>query len=219
MTQETLATIPAAKLERFLTELANLTEVKDRDNAFMRFQKRFSDMLTDLPSANEWCEGPPGTRQGGRMIHSSPEAEECIRVGYLSAAVTSIWRGPTPRERQFRALLLHRVVSAWKPAFLLPVEQLVHPGPFEQAILHLLKSEDRALVCGNPECPAPLFFRSRTKRRQEYCSPKCSGFGQRVAKRKWWATKGESWRNQRQERKRQNFAKRKETNNGTRKAR
>jgi hypothetical protein len=176
-------------------------------------------MLTDLPSAQEWCEGPPGTRHGGLLIYSSPEAEECIRIEYLSAAVMSIWRGPTPRERQFRTLLLHRVVSAWKPAFLLPLEDLSPPGPFEQAILHLLKSANCALVCGNPECPAPLFFRNRTKRRQEYCSPECSGFGQRVAKRKWWAAKGERWRNQREDKKRPSFGKRKETNNGSRKAR
>ncbi len=217
MTQKTLAAIPAAKLERFLTELANLAGVKDRDSAFMRLQKRFRDMLTDLPSAQEWCDGPRG-KPPGRLLKTSPRAEECIRIGYLSAAVASIWRGPTPRERQFRVLLLHRVVSAFKPTFLLPVEQLGHPGPFEQAILHLLKSEDRAVVCGNPECPAPLFFRSRTKRRQRYCSPECSGFGQRVAKRKWWATKGEDWRDQR-ERKWQNPSKRKETNDGTRKTR
>lgn len=218
MARKTLATIPVRTLERFLVELANLTEVKDRDKAFMRFQKRFSDMLMDLPSAQEWCEGPPGTLQHGRAIHTSPEAEECIRIGELSASVKSIWRAPTTRERQFRTLFLHRVVSRWKPAFLLPLEAVGLPGPFEQAILHLLKSEDRARVCGNPDCPAPLFFRSRTKRRQKYCSPECSGFGQREAKRKWWASKGEGWRNQRQERKQQ-LRDTKEGNNGSRKTR
>jgi hypothetical protein len=101
------------------------------------------------------------------------------------------------REKQCRALLLHRIISAWKPAFLVAsevVKDLSPPGPFEQAILHLLNSADRALVCGNPDCPAPLFFRSRTNRRQRYCSPKCSGFGQREAKRKWWADHGHEWR-------------------------
>src|SRR5947209_8114103 len=118
MGRKTLATIPAANLERFLRELANLKWEDSR--AIVRFLSRFQEMLTDLPSAEEWCEAPPGVREPpGRLIHSSPGYEEENRIGYLSVHVMSIWRGPTLPEKQFRALLLHRMISAWRPTFLL----------------------------------------------------------------------------------------------------
>jgi hypothetical protein len=216
MTRNALATIPPAKLERFLKELANL----HRDSrAFTRFLARFKDMLTDLPSAQEWCDGPPGIGRGaGRLLYSSPGFEEEHRLGALSVHVMSIWRGPTLREKQFRTLLLRPIISAWKPTFFLAadvVKDLSPPGPFEQAILHLLNSAGRALVCANPDCPAPLFFRSPTNRRQRYCSPECSGVGQRVAKRKWWAGHGEQWRKNQQHGKERKRGEK----NGTRKTR
>jgi len=193
--------LATARIERFLSALANLA---DDVAAVMAFVRRFGDMLADLPSAHEWCKG--SRRHPGRVIQTSPEAEESIRIGDLKAHVMSIWRGPTSLEKEFRLLFLHRAISARKPTFLLARDVVRHLSPlgaFEQAILHLFKSADRALVCGNPECPAPLFFRSRTKRRQRYCSPKCSGFGQREAKRKWWADHGQQWReNQKNEKKR-----------------
>jgi len=200
MGQKVLATIPAVRLEEFLMELAN---VKHDDNrAITRFISRFGEMLTDLPSAHEWCEGPPGLRHlGGRLLYRSPGFEEEMRITSLSVHVMSIWRGPTKREKQFRALLLHRTISAFKPTFLLAsevVEDLSPSGPFEQAILHLLNSADRALVCRNPTCPAPLFFRTRTNRRQSYCSIECSGVGQKTAKQKWWAENGQQWREKHQ---------------------
>ncbi len=196
MRQKNLA-IPATRVERFLKELVNL---KRDSRAILRFLSRFRDMLTDLPSAQQWCEGPPGVRrQPGRLIYSSPGFEEEHMIGELSVLVMSMWSGPTLREKKARVLLLHRVISAWKPTFLLSaIEDVAPPGPFEQAILHLLDSADRAMVCGNPQCPAPYFFRDRTKRRQRYCSLECSGFGQRAVKRKWWADHGQQWRESQQ---------------------
>jgi len=203
MGRKALATIPGARLERFLRELANLKI--DNSSAITRFLRQFGDMLEDLPSAQEWCEGPPGFRHpDGQLRYRSPGFEEEMRIGALSVRVISIWRGSTPREKQFRTLLLHRAISAWKPTFLLApevVKDLSTPGPFEQAILHLLNSADRALVCRNPDCPAPLFFRRRTNRRQTYCSTECSGFGQKTAKQKWWAEHGQQWREKHQNKK------------------
>jgi hypothetical protein len=195
MTQKTLAAIPAGKLERFLKELANL---KRESNAIERFQRRFADMLADVPPARKWRDGVvPGIRAWGGPIRSRSRSKEEGVIEEISAFVESIWRAPTSQEKQRRVLLQHRFFLAWKPTFLLApdvAKDLSPPGPFEQAILHLLKSAGRALVCGNPDCPAPLFFRPGTKRRQRYCSPKCAGVGQAVAKRKWWANHGQQWR-------------------------
>lgn len=195
MARKTLATIPAVKLERFLQELANL---KRENRPIARFQRRFADMLMDVPPARKWRAGVvPGIRAWGSPIRDRSGSKDDRVIEELSAFVDSIWRAPSSLERQRRVLLQHWFFLAWKPTFLLAPEvaqDLSPPGPFEQAILHLLRSADRALICGNPECPAPLFFRSRTKRRQRYCSPECSEFGQRFAKRKWWAGHGQQWR-------------------------
>ena len=213
MPRKTLATIPAVKLERFLRELANLKV--DESNAISRFLARFEDMLADLPSSQEVYESP---HPSGRLLYRSPRFEKEYRLQMLSVLVMSIWRGATRDQRQQRVLLLYRILSSGKPTFFVNrqvLKALPSPGPFEQAILHLLNSEDRVMVCGNPECPAPLFFRSRTNRRQRYCSTDCSGIGQRVAKRKWWTEHGQQWReNEQSKQKRKRGEKR-----GTRKAR
>lgn len=117
---------------------------------------------------------------------------EFSRLFDVRSAVQLIWRATTTEEKQLRALLLHNaVMTSGTPAFLLPKEVSL-PGPFSQAVVHLLKSAHRALVCSNPECPAPFFF--RRKRRQRYCSESCSGVGQREAKRRWWTAHGGDWR-------------------------
>jgi len=56
-------------------------------------------------------------------------------------------------------------------------------------------SPDRLRTCANPECPSPLFVASHLK--QRYCSEKCSGWGQRQAKKQWWAEHGTRWRKSR----------------------
>ena len=221
MARKALAAIPISKLERFLTELANL---RNDEPALMRFLTMFGEMLADLPSAQQWCETDeertrwqletlkeryPARKwrmtRGADMTAREQQSEvffepsESERVCDLRSSLRSIWRAPTTNEKQIRALLLHKAVTtSGKPAFLLPSE-VSSPGPFSQAVLHLLRSAHRALVCPNPECPTPYFLRK--KRRQRYCSESCSGVGQREAKRKWWTAKGEDWRKKRSQEK------------------
>jgi hypothetical protein len=230
--------------------LANLRD--DDPAALMQFAKRFVDMLTDVPSAEEWWQmsedravralrvlkhtsstAPWEQMSGGskrvsghriQLFGPLEEMQEFERISDLSSHLRSIWSAPTLQAKKFRTLLLHEIVSsAGSPEFLVHpevVEDFLPPGPFSQAILHLIESANRALVCENPECPAPLFFRSHTKKRQRYCSPKCSGFGQREAKRRWWAAKGEDWRkHHRQDRQRRRFRKNGRKTNGSRKTR
>lgn len=146
---------------------------------------------------------------------------EVKRIADLSTLVRRIWSAGTREERQIRILRLHAVLSNnWNPTFLLIPEVVLgdrsSQGPFQQAILHLLKEADRALICPNPDCPARFFF--RVKKRQRYCSEVCAGFGQRIAKQKWWAAEGNKWRS---ERKRKNTTanEKRGKQHGTRKAR
>lgn len=198
MPRKTLASIATSKIERFLEWLANLKQ--EDEAAAVHFARRFEDMLKDVPSAKELFQwGRPN--DFGR-----PEALEFLRISQLSSSVRSIWRGPTANEKQFRALMLQGTLSKANPTFLLTPE-LFSPGPFSQAILHLLRSADRALICLNSDCSTPYFLRKG--KRQRYCSEKCAEVGQRQAKRKWWAEHGERWREKRPKKNRKGF-KRKE---------
>lgn len=221
MARKALATIATSRLERFLSELANL---RNDGPALGRFLTAFGEMLADLPSAKQWYgsdeertrwqlealkERYPAEKwrmtrdahatapeeQSEFFFEPDEDVSESKRISDLRSSVRSIWRAATIEEKQLRALLLHKAVTtSGRAAFLLPSEVLP-PGPFSQAVLHLLRSAHRALICPNPECPTPYFFRK--KRRQRYCSESCSGAGQREAKRKWWTAKGEDWRKKR----------------------
>ena len=180
-------------------------------------------MLTDVPSAAEWdmnreaatarvlethwaASSAPSDGTTHVPAHSFPrfgpqdEIQEFARISDLSTDVRRIWRANALQEKGHRVLLLHEVIArTGNPTFLLSAaigQSIGRLGPFAQSILYLLTNADRALVCKNPECPAALFFRSRSKRRQAYCSPKCSGYGQKKAKLDWWREHGEARRKQ-----------------------
>jgi hypothetical protein len=225
MNRKALATISTFRLEGFLSELANL---RNDGAALGRFLAVFGEMLADLPSAKQWY-GRDEERTRGQLealkerypaakwrmtrdadmaapeqqseffFEPDEDVNESKRVSDLRSWVRSIWRAPTTNEKQLRALLLHKAVTTSGKAFFLLPSEVSLPGPFSQAVLHLLRSAHRALVCPNPECPTPYFFRK--KRRQRYCSESCSGAGQREAKRKWWTAKGEDWRKERNQKK------------------
>ena len=55
---------------------------------------------------------------------------------------------------------------------------------FEETFFHLQRNLHRALICQNPECPAPYFFRSKIG--QKFCSEECSLNALLASKRKWW---------------------------------
>lgn len=59
--------------------------------------------------------------------------------------------------------------------------------PFEAVICHLQQIAPHLKKCKNPACPAPYFI---ARKNQQYCSSglnECASYGQRVAKRNWWA--------------------------------
>jgi hypothetical protein len=67
------------------------------------------------------------------------------------------------------------------------VQRPEEPPPqtaFEQAAFYLYRVATRARVCNSSDCPAPYFL--SVKKGQKYCSTKCSGLGEREAKRRWW---------------------------------
>ena len=208
MTGKTLAVIPVAKIERFLTELANL-----RGDSQDRFLAKYGDWFGDLPTAERWL------HPAGQPFVGSTHAElEKVRLRDMQAQLQCVWRRKTLQAKQFQVMLLsEHMRRSGKWGFLLS-PAVLQPGPFAQALLHLLNSADRAIVCGNPGCRTqPFFFRK--KNRQTYCSETCAEFGQREAKKKWWAAKGEAWRKHRQMQKAKQQPKRKGTADVVKKAR
>ena len=204
--------IPRQEIERFLLALAN----RDTDaSSALPFLTRFRDNLSDLPSARQWNRifstqqrRPFSNETVLELLREDIEEQdmpidehlEVKRIADLTTLVRGIWKAETLEERQIRILHLHRVLSvSWDPTFLL-IPEVVLGGrsserPFQQAILHLLREADRALICPNPDCPARFFF--RVKKRQKYCSEVCAGFGQKIAKQRWWAAEGDRWRSKR----------------------
>lgn len=181
MTRKALASkVSADRLETLLVELAN---VRGADDSIRRFLSKYGEMLSDFPSADKLLSPHVGT---------SRDQLEKLRIQSLSSHLQYLWRQKTVEAKQFRvATLIGLAQQTGTPGFLVAT-QVVQPGTFGQALLHLLRSADRLRVCGNPMCRTPYFFRKR--RKQTYCSDGCAEFGQKKAKQKWWSDKGDEWR-------------------------
>jgi len=59
---------------------------------------------------------------------------------------------------------------------------------FDVAVMFLHMNLYQALICRNPDCPAPYFL--GTKKGQKYCTQVCSHKAQIEYKRQWWSAVG-----------------------------
>jgi len=71
--------------------------------------------------------------------------------------------------------------------------------------VQLMKVVDRMTICDNPDCCTKYFIAGR--KGQRFCSEKCSGEGDREAKRKWWREHGEEWREEWRKRRKEYYEK------------
>ena len=115
-----------------------------------------------------------------------------LAVPGLALSLRELWESPDERTREFMILRLRLNTTPFvKPPHL----PLPPPSPFEDALRYLERA--RTLVCQNPDCQAKYFF--GTRRTQKYCSRACAEYGQRAAKRRWWAKDGTDWRKARKQ--------------------
>jgi hypothetical protein len=80
----------------------------------------------------------------------------------------------------------------------LPQEEQHRPYPLESVFIFLLQNAKFTALCANPQCPAPCFFRVRT--RQRYCDKDCVRWAIRKSQREYWNEKGKVARKARKSR-------------------
>lgn len=201
-------TIPAPRLRRFLTELANLGEGEE---AVSRFCSRFQDVLPR--PANLESTVLQHARRSGLPLPSAAQREQMTWKSWyrpLRNWIRSIWATQDERTKRWLLypLLDSEMYASEGPAPIVstlcfleaPIDiQLGPPRPFEQALTYLLNSGKRSRHCKNPDCAAPYFFAGR--RNQKYCSEDCALLQQKAYKRRWWQQNGKKWRENRERRK------------------
>jgi len=130
-----------------------------------------------------------------RKRKRTPRKMKASEVLELKAILCQVWVGRDLRTKEYALFLLQHkailpVVIASNFPFPLPP-----PSPFEQCLIYLRRSIDRARYCENPDCTARFFFAQH--RNQKYCSDSCANRSQRELKRLWWAEHGKELRAQR----------------------
>ena len=152
-----------------------------------RFQKRFGHLMPTFYFV--------GTQAAS--VNRSPGIE-LSRITILKGYLEDMW-SPDERTKQYYFFRLVGAlassankdgVTPWRRSKALPL-----PTPFEDAVQSLARAHTHR--CQNPDCPAPYFL--ATRRAQKYCTEKCAGYGQKEAKKRWWAKQGREWRKTRQQ--------------------
>ncbi len=186
MRRKTLARKVLTKQARDL--LLQLVNLRVRDPVSVtRFQKRFGHLM------------PTFYLQGvhAASVNRSPGIER-TRIEILKGCLEDMW-SPDERTKQYYFFRLVGTVafSANKDGSVRPELPEVLPlsTPFEDAVQSLTRAHTHQ--CQNPDCPAPSFL--ATRRTQKYCEEKCAEYGQRAAKKRWWAKQGREWRETRQQ--------------------
>jgi hypothetical protein len=179
---------------RVLRELANL-----RDEDVGRFQGQHPGFVpSKMRSEESWSRGVLRTlEESGNRVVSVPALRiaQTIKerrpdpVLYIRDIVRLVWRGDDSANDCLKILLSgNRIRFDWKRSGLVYEPE----NDFERAIYRLFCSSSLAKVCGNPDCPAPLFIAQRKS--GCYCGEDCAQVYQREWKRNWWQEKGSAKR-------------------------
>jgi hypothetical protein len=185
-----------------LRKFANL-----RDEEIESFGAKHPDFVVAKALTEEgWIEGVVH-RLGGsgpRLIsHRALMLAQTIRELQPNPALRKrdmlrfIWRGDESANDYLKILLSgSRMEFDWRQG-----ELVYEPeNDFERAVYALFRNSALAKVCGNPECPAPLFIAQRKS--QCYCGEDCANVYQKEWKRNWWQKKGAAKRQQQRTEKR-----------------
>lgn len=193
---QTLVRITPGECQRFLSELANLS---DDVKGMQRFAHKFAHILPEMKKSDferQLLEGLylPASSNDNRSFSIIIQKGIPQWLAAIRTAIRNIWRASDVRTKEwflyglaetiiFEAMIPTNVSPNCLISGTLPV--MPPPTPFEQTVDHLRKHVRRLSYCENPECPAPYYFNQR--RSQKYCSGVCALPSQREFKRRWWA--------------------------------
>jgi hypothetical protein len=190
---DNLANITVPIAQRFLTELANLS---DDSSAMARFDKRFGSLIrSEIPM---YVVGSWAAEERAERDLADEEMIQKYWLSYFKEAVRRVWLLPDLRSKRW---YVHRILTKFvfgdsRESYTDLVQgPLGPPSRLERILEELVRSNDSACHCRNSYCPAPFFF--ATRRGQKYCSEACAEPAQREAKQKWWSEHGKDWRDQR----------------------
>ncbi len=185
-----LARLSPAAAERFLLELANLS-----DDSIARFEKKYGEMLSKGPLVLDSLKASfEASDRAMKRVSGFDRREH--QVLHCRRLIRRFWLEPDLRTREYIVFLLQHenFMSQNRPYSWTRIlqEGLPPANPFEQAVTYLRQRSQLTRYCANPDCAAPYFF--ATRRNQRYCAADCTQFAQREFKRQWWAEHGEEWR-------------------------
>jgi hypothetical protein len=101
----------------------------------------------------------------------------------LRASLRKAWRESDPRLREWHGFDLRRRFHR-----MMNPDRANDPPDlttFERIFVHFQAHLQRARFCQNPECFNPYYISTHLKPTR-FCSSKCAGPAQRIAKLKWW---------------------------------
>jgi hypothetical protein len=190
---ETLARVPASRVEEFVRELANLqVGLKSWERFFAKFGAFFPE---DYLLNSKWAQI---AKERGKSDEADVRSYSLMMLDTFASQLRRAWDEPDSRKRDWHVYELRRAFQMGmndSSPHAAPPEYT----PFEQAMVYFHKVADRAKHCPNPDCPAPYFIAK--KRSFKYCSEACSEPAQRLYKQTWWEKHGDAWRKRRTKKK------------------
>jgi hypothetical protein len=182
------------ELRRFILDFVNLQA--DRTQFVWKLAKRHPKMVP-LP---EDIEGTlPEDLKGKDDFFGPGYGKYWLEsfFWYLLDSLRCAWREPDGYERTAELASLHYRVWATRQRYDEKHSQAAFrvSGCLFNVFLAMRladQDQDKMAICQNPECCTPYYF--LCKKGQRFCSEKCSGVGNREAKRRWWTKHGKKWR-------------------------
>lgn len=164
----------------------------DSEKAILQFTKRYGPLdAQPLPgsrfhfSMSKWCEEQEGIRLLWQIVCSGGDSiswgkfKDGVWQSHFNLEGTNSWSMPAQEGDGFayqRGQLVYRTATMLG---FLKLDLLSVP-------------HDYLRTCKRPDCPTRFFVAEHL--REDYCSPECKQWAQRLWKRNWWNEKGKSQR-------------------------
>jgi hypothetical protein len=195
-TDKVLGVMAAAEVRTFLVECANLPTPIDYPEHRPRFERWLKKWARMFAFRGEDTNGKRETKE-------APTEHLELFAPIVRATLRRLWHEQDQRQRDWYCYRLRdahrqmvRHLEGWderptwgrsdtvKRLTDYALQDVPRVCAFEAALYWLQLNQSQMLVCADPSCPAPYFFRA--EKRQRYCSPECADAPRRASKLRWW---------------------------------